>query len=87
MAVKACLNGGRTRAEHPAIPQSPTELAADALAVRKAGAEPVPSVGNDRTGAMESHGAMEQKKGEGRERVLDHGRKRTESGGKTDGAP
>jgi uncharacterized protein (DUF849 family) len=38
MAVKACLNGGRTRAEHPAIPQSPTELAADALAVRKAGA-------------------------------------------------
>jgi uncharacterized protein (DUF849 family) len=38
MAVKACLNGGRTRVEHSAIPQSPTELAADALAVRKAGA-------------------------------------------------
>src|SRR5437763_48454 len=25
MAVKACLNGGRTRAEHPAVPQSPAE--------------------------------------------------------------
>jgi uncharacterized protein (DUF849 family) len=38
MAVKACLNGGRTRAEHPAVPQTPAELAADALAVRRAGA-------------------------------------------------
>ena len=38
MAVEACLNGARTRAEHPAIPQSPIELAADALAARKAGA-------------------------------------------------
>ena len=38
MAVKACLNGGRARAEHPALPQSPAELAADAIAVRKAGA-------------------------------------------------
>lgn len=38
MAVKACLNGGRTRAEHPALPQSPAELAADAVAVRRAGA-------------------------------------------------
>ena len=65
--------------------QSKRRLAYDA--VRKAGAEPVPSLGNDRTGATESHGAMEQKKGEGRERVLDHGRKRTESGGKTDGVP
>jgi uncharacterized protein (DUF849 family) len=36
--VKACLNGGRTRAEHPAVPLSPAELAADALAVRRAGA-------------------------------------------------
>jgi uncharacterized protein (DUF849 family) len=32
------LNGARTRAEHPATPQSPSELAADALAVREAGA-------------------------------------------------
>jgi uncharacterized protein (DUF849 family) len=38
MAVKACLNGGRTREEHPAIPQTPSELAADAVAVRRAGA-------------------------------------------------
>lgn len=38
MAVKACLNGGRTRAEHHAVPQSPAELAADAIAVRHAGA-------------------------------------------------
>jgi uncharacterized protein (DUF849 family) len=38
MGVKACLNGGRVRAEHHAIPQSPAELAAAAIAVRKAGA-------------------------------------------------
>jgi uncharacterized protein (DUF849 family) len=38
MAVKACLNGARTRVEHPAIPQTPAELAADAIAVRDAGA-------------------------------------------------
>ncbi len=38
MAVKACLNGGRTRAEHPAVPLTAAELAADALAVRRAGA-------------------------------------------------
>ena len=36
--VKACLNGARTREEHPAVPRSPAELAADALAVRRAGA-------------------------------------------------
>jgi uncharacterized protein (DUF849 family) len=38
MAVKACLNGGRTRAEHPAVPISAQELAADVVAVRAAGA-------------------------------------------------
>ena len=38
MAVKACLNGSRTRAEHPAVPLTPAELAADAVAVRQAGA-------------------------------------------------
>jgi uncharacterized protein (DUF849 family) len=38
MAVKACLNGGRTRAEHPGVPLTPAELAADAVAVRAAGA-------------------------------------------------
>ena len=36
--VKACLNGARTRDEHAAVPQSPAELAADALDVRRAGA-------------------------------------------------
>jgi uncharacterized protein (DUF849 family) len=38
VAVKACLNGGRARAEHGAVPQTSAELAADALAVRRAGA-------------------------------------------------
>jgi uncharacterized protein (DUF849 family) len=38
MAVQACLNGGRTREEHPAVPLAPAELASDARAVRKAGA-------------------------------------------------
>ncbi len=38
MAVKACLNGGRARAEHRAVPRSPGELATDAIAVRAAGA-------------------------------------------------
>jgi uncharacterized protein (DUF849 family) len=36
--VKACLNGGTTRREHPAVPQTPAELAADAVAVVQAGA-------------------------------------------------
>jgi len=38
MAVKACLNGGRTQAEHARVPLTPAELAADAVAVRAAGA-------------------------------------------------
>src|SRR5947209_6322370 len=38
MSVQACLNGGRTRSEHPAVPQTPSELAADAIAVASAGA-------------------------------------------------
>ena len=38
MAVKACLNGRRTRTEHPAVPLTPAELAVDAIAVRRAGA-------------------------------------------------
>ena len=38
MAVEACLNGGRARSEHPAVPQTSGELAADAIAVRHAGA-------------------------------------------------
>jgi uncharacterized protein (DUF849 family) len=38
MGLQACLNGGRTREDHPAVPQTPRELAADAIAVRDAGA-------------------------------------------------
>jgi uncharacterized protein (DUF849 family) len=36
--VKACLNGGRTREKHPAVPLSAAELASDAAAVRRSGA-------------------------------------------------
>jgi uncharacterized protein (DUF849 family) len=50
--VKACLNGARTRAEHEAVPQSPTELAADALAVRRAGAFAVHVHPRDAKGAQ-----------------------------------
>jgi uncharacterized protein (DUF849 family) len=38
VSIKACLNGGRSRTEHPAVPHTPAELAADAKAVRLAGA-------------------------------------------------
>jgi uncharacterized protein (DUF849 family) len=38
MGVKACLNGKRTREEHPAVPLTPAELAVDAVAARRAGA-------------------------------------------------
>ena len=31
--IKACLNGGTSRAEHPSVPQTPGELAAAAAAV------------------------------------------------------
>jgi uncharacterized protein (DUF849 family) len=50
MAVMACLNGGRTRTEHPAVPQSASELAADAIAVRRAGAFAVHLHPRDRRG-------------------------------------
>ena len=39
--IKACLNGGRTRAEHPAVPLTPAELARAATAAVAAGAEAV----------------------------------------------
>jgi uncharacterized protein (DUF849 family) len=38
MLIKAALNGGRSRAEHPAIPITPTELAASAKESIAAGA-------------------------------------------------
>ena len=52
MAVKACLNGARTRAEHPAVPLTPAELAADARAVRDAGAFAVHVHPRDADGAQ-----------------------------------
>jgi len=39
--LQACLNGGRPRDFHPALPLSPDELAADAKAVIAAGAEQI----------------------------------------------
>jgi uncharacterized protein (DUF849 family) len=39
--IKACLNGGRSRAEHPGVPVTPAELAAEAAASVSAGAEAV----------------------------------------------
>lgn len=36
--IQACLNGGTTRAEHPAVPVTPAELAAHARAAHLAGA-------------------------------------------------
>ncbi|HEY0932138.1 MAG TPA: 3-keto-5-aminohexanoate cleavage protein [Trebonia sp.] len=38
MLIQAALNGGTTRAQHPAVPLSPAELAADARAAQLAGA-------------------------------------------------
>ena len=50
MAVMACLNGGRARAEHPGVPLSPAQLAADAIAVQAAGAFAVHIHPTDRDG-------------------------------------
>lgn len=50
MAVMACLNGGRTPAEHPGVPVSPAQLAADAVAVAAAGAFAVHIHPRDRNG-------------------------------------
>jgi len=38
MLIKACLNGGTTRQQHPSVPQTPDELAADAVDAVGAGA-------------------------------------------------
>src|ERR1700737_3250722 len=51
MAVKACLNGGRTRDEHPSVPQTPAEPAADATAAVRAGAGAVHLHPRDASGA------------------------------------
>jgi uncharacterized protein (DUF849 family) len=39
--IKACLNGRRSRDEHPGVPVTPAELAAEAAASVPAGAEAV----------------------------------------------
>jgi uncharacterized protein (DUF849 family) len=39
--VKACINGARTPDEHPGLPVSPEQLAAEALAAHQAGAKAV----------------------------------------------
>ena len=39
--LKVCLNGGRSREDHPAVPLTPAELAASAAAAVNAGAEAV----------------------------------------------
>ena len=52
MAVMACLNGARTRAEHPDVPLAPAELAADAIAVQAAGAFAVHVHPTDRRGVQ-----------------------------------
>jgi uncharacterized protein (DUF849 family) len=49
--LKACLNGGITRDEHPSVPQTPAELAADAAAVVAAGAGAVHLHPRDASGA------------------------------------
>jgi uncharacterized protein (DUF849 family) len=50
--VKACLNGSRSRSDHPAVPQSPSELAAAAVGARRAGAFAVHAHPRDRNGAQ-----------------------------------
>jgi uncharacterized protein (DUF849 family) len=51
MLVKACLNGGTTRAEHPRVPQAPDELAAEAVEAVAAGAGALHLHPRDRAGA------------------------------------
>lgn len=38
MLIKACLNGGTSRSQHPSVPQTPEELAADAREAVRQGA-------------------------------------------------
>ena len=39
MRLQACLNGGKSARDHPAVPLTPQALARDAAAARRAGAE------------------------------------------------
>nr|WP_027141294.1 3-keto-5-aminohexanoate cleavage protein [Pseudofrankia saprophytica] len=49
--IKACLNGGRGRSEHAAVPVTPTELAVAAAGAAAAGAEAVHLHPRDEAGA------------------------------------
>jgi uncharacterized protein (DUF849 family) len=55
--LKACLNGARPPAEHPALPVTPDDLARDAVAVRQAGADAVHLHVKDAAGADTLEGA------------------------------
>jgi uncharacterized protein (DUF849 family) len=48
--IQGCLNGGTTREEHPAVPLTPAELAAEARAAQLAGAQALHLHPRDRTG-------------------------------------
>jgi uncharacterized protein (DUF849 family) len=50
--VQAALNGGTTRAEHPAVPLTPAELAAEARAVAERGAQALHLHPRDAAGAQ-----------------------------------
>jgi uncharacterized protein (DUF849 family) len=50
--IQACLNGGTTRAEHPAVPLTPAELAAEARAAAAAGAAALHLHPRDLSGAQ-----------------------------------
>lgn len=52
MLIKACLNGGTTRADHPRVPQTPAELGQDAVAVVQAGAGAIHVHPRDPAGAQ-----------------------------------
>jgi len=53
--IKACLNGGRLRDEHPAVPITPAELAVEAAAAVAAGAEALHLHPRERSGAQSLH--------------------------------
>jgi uncharacterized protein (DUF849 family) len=50
--IQACLNGGTTRAEHPAVPLTPAELGAEARAAQLAGAQALHLHPRDAAGAQ-----------------------------------
>jgi uncharacterized protein (DUF849 family) len=51
MLIKACLNGGTTRQQHPSVPRTPPELAADARGAVQAGAKAIHVHPRDASGA------------------------------------